>query len=146
MTAPTRLRRRVSRFNQRTRITQAELLRILKERAGGRDALSPRELANMLNESGLVELVEADNALFEKEHPPPPVPEGCPKNFFEALHTPGLCAIPVWTDRLRRWHFLCLQDGGGIQNIETGEYLTFDTYEEAITNLRAWHAHHEAKS
>lgn len=137
--------KRVTRFNQRTRIIQKELLRILKDRCGGRDAVSPRELAEMFNESGLLELVEADNAVFEKEHPPPPVPEGRPRNFLEALHTPGLCAIPIWNEHLRRWRFLCLEDGHGIENTKTGEKLTFDNYEQAMNNLRAWHAHHEAK-
>lgn len=74
--------------------------------------------------------------------PMPDLPEDAAKNFLEALVAPGICALPTWSDELRKWQFLLLYNGSPFENKDTGKLLFFDgSYEEAMDQLRNYLAY-----
>lgn len=100
--------------------------------------LSAADIRKMLTETGLPALIGESAAAIAACLPPKPeLPDGVPQNWQEALFTPGVCAIPLWsTDR---WRFGAICDGMPITDSRTDRMVMFDSYDEAMTQLRGYY-------
>lgn len=102
--------------------------------------LSAEDMRRLLTETGLPALIGEGAAAIAAQLPPKPaLPDGVPKDWQEALFTPGVCAIPLWTAHLGRWRFGAICDGMPIQDGRTGKMVMFDTYDEAMQQLLGWY-------
>ena len=106
--------------------------------------LSAADLRKMLIETGLPAVIEEVCATVSVCLPPKPgLPDGVPQNWQEALFTPGVCAIPLWS--ADKWRFGAICDGMPIHDIRTNRMVMFDSYDEAITQLRGYYEMRKAR-
>lgn len=100
--------------------------------------LSAADMREMLTETGLPARIDEAAAKIASRLPPKPeLPDGVPQDWQEALFTPGVCAIPLWsTDK---WKFGAICDGMPICDSRTNCMVMFDSYDEAMTQLRGWY-------
>ena len=98
--------------------------------------MSVADLRKALTETALpAALAETTAAIHTHLPPRPEMPDGVPKDFQEALFTPGICAIPLWSGK---WRFAAICDGMPIEDTRTGGIVMFDSYAEAIEQLRGY--------
>lgn len=116
-----------------TETTENEAL----EKSGNEEKLTVEDMRKMLIETGLPKLInESVERISAKLPRKPTLPDGVPQNFQEALFTPGVCAIPLWSKD--KWRFGVICDGAPIYDSRTNEMVMFDSYDEAMTELQEW--------
>lgn len=100
--------------------------------------LSAEDMRKMITETGLPALIGEAAAKIASFLPPrPALPDGVPQDWQEALFTPGVCAIPLWS--AGSWRFGAICDGMPITDSRTDRMVMFDSYDEAMTQLRGWY-------
>lgn len=107
--------------------------------------LSAADMRKMLTETGLLALIDDAAAQVAASLPPKPaLPDGVPQDWQEALFTPGVRAIPLWsTDR---WQFGAICDGMPIQDSRTNRMVMFDSYDEAMTQLLGYYEWRQSRA
>lgn len=99
--------------------------------------VSKDDLKKMLTETELPALIEQFRTSLNKNLPPKPtIPEDVPQDFQEALFSHGPCAIPLWSGD--KWRFALFNSGEQIVDSRTGHGVMFDSYDEAIRQVRGY--------
>lgn len=99
--------------------------------------LNTKDMRRLLTETELPSLIADEKKKILASLPPrPALPEGVPQDWEEALFTPGPCALPLWNGQ--KWHFCIFCDGEPIIDKRTGATVAFDTYDEAIKQVKGY--------
>ncbi len=99
--------------------------------------LSREDLKKMLTETELPATIERAKKSLDLP-PTPPIPKDVPQDFQEALFSEGPCAIPLWSDDKCKWRFAIFISGSQIIDSRTDKSVMFDSYEEAIYQVREY--------
>ena len=99
--------------------------------------LSKEDIKRLLETDEFSSMVDECKKIMHDYLPPKPeMPKDVPQDFKQALYYKGPCAIPLWSED--KWRFAIFIEGEQIIDVRTNRGVMFDSYDEAITQVRGY--------